>query len=112
MGHRQFCQQILAEFDIPVTTSDLLPETFLWERLFQVDKESFSKGFPYGHPEYQVYTDSSRFKEQTGSGFVVYQGEASMDDELVATEYHLGAYATVFQGEVYVGYPFCCQQNG
>ncbi len=101
MGHRQFCQQMLAEVDVPDTISDLLPEIFLWERSFQVDKESFSKGFLYGDSEYQVYTDGSRLKEQTGSGFVVYQGEASTDEELIAAEYHLGAYTTVFQGEVY-----------
>ncbi len=101
MGHRQYCQQLLTDAGIPDTTSDLLPETFLWERSFQVDKDSFSKGIPDGHPEYQIYTDGSRFKEQTGSGYVVYQGEASSDEELVVEEYHLGAYATVFQGEVY-----------
>ncbi len=37
-----------------------------------------------------TYNDGSRFKEQTGSGYVVYQGEASSDDKLVAEEYHLG----------------------
>ena len=77
MGHRQYCQQMLTDAGIPDTTSDLLPETFLWERLFQVDKDSFSKGIPYGNSEYQIYTDGSRFKEQTGNGYVVYQGEAS-----------------------------------
>ncbi len=101
MGHRQFCQQMLTKVDVPVTTSDLLPEIFLWERSFQVDKDSFSKGFPYGDSEYQIYTDGSHFKERTGSGFVVYQGEASTDEELVVTKFHLGAYTTVFQGEVY-----------
>ena len=40
-------------------------------------------------------------KKQTGSGYVVYRGKASLDVELVAEEFLLGAYTTVFQGEVY-----------
>ncbi len=80
---------MLTEAGVPDTTSDLLQEMFLWERSFQVDKSSFSKGFPYGDSQYQIYTDGSCCKEQTGSGYVpslVYQGEASSDDILVAEE--------------------------
>ncbi len=66
-----------------------------------MDSISFEKEMPYGTPDYEIYTDGSPFKEQTGSGYIVYQGEASTDDKLVAEKYYLGAYANVFQGDIY-----------
>ncbi len=44
IGRRQYCQQMLTEAGVPDTTSDLTLLQEIWERLFQVDKNNFSKG--------------------------------------------------------------------
>ncbi len=96
-GHRQFCQRILDSIGAAELDQDWYSGEFLWNRSYQVNKDSFSLGEPGDGSHIEIYTDGSRLDEKAGSGVAIFE------DGLVTEEmaHHLGTYATVFQSEVH-----------
>lgn len=62
------------------------PSSFSLGKILSGGQKQFWKRGPTGNPDYEIYTEGSRFKKQTGSGYIISGGKASLDDELVVEE--------------------------
>jgi ribonuclease HI len=70
----------------------------VFDRHFCINLDSFDGLRKHRqHAEYTIYTDGSRTKDGTGSGFVLYHKKTQIDTR----SYALHANATVFQAEVH-----------
>ena len=95
-SHLRHWQLMLEAHNINVNHSDQCNLVY-WNTLYRVCRDSFSGAAKFRTPtQYNVFTDGSRKEEQTGAGFVIYEGSR----ELETGNYRLPDHATVFQAEI------------
>ena len=101
-GHRQFCQRLVEELQLPMDRTDRIEQQLVFNLEFGLDRNSFEKGVPtHFSNKHELYTDGSGYQDCFGSGAAVFLGQAKKDSEMASMIAHLGEASSVFQGEVY-----------
>ena len=96
VSHLRYWKDALETGKINYSNPDRCDRT-RYEQHFVLDRTSFD-----GAPEHRTrlqfsaYTDGSRKDDQTGSGYVIYEGEVERE----SASFRLPNYATVFQAEI------------
>ena len=102
-GHREYCANLMAQFDLAIEESDRMTPVHVWRKPFTLDTQSFLSGKP-GNSDpgtYEIYCDGSGLNDNYGSGVAIYKGPAANANIQDSLSYHLGQEASVFQGEIH-----------
>ena len=99
VGHRQYIQAYLNEYEFENEATDSLhEEVFQWDKKYKINLESFKDGQPHEDNTIKIFSDGSKDQSgNTGSGYVIYRPNQPTQER----HFHLGKYTTVFQAEVY-----------
>ena len=96
ISHIKHWNNNLERFDIQPSGGDRCSQ-LKWNAGYHINRDSFSGEAKHRKPtQFNVYTDGSRYEDQTGFGYVIYKGHR----ELQAKSFRLPNYATVFQAEI------------
>jgi len=97
-GHRQFLREMAAEYQFNfIAICDEGNDEIQWAKPeYIVDMDSFKSGTPETNTKFDIYTDGSLIKGQTGSGLFL-----NYHHDNPESCFHLRSGTTVFQAEIY-----------